>query len=88
MLSCGLLQLPRHVIDMPLQGQDLLNIILLLLLVLSDLEGCTADLLLGVLYLCVKVLILGTHSLDCVLQALNLKTGVPIVSQDVLFFDL
>ena len=79
-LSRGLLELPCHMINMSFQGQDLLNIILFLLLVFRDLEGCTSDLFLGVLYLGVKVLVLGTHSLDRVLEALDLETRVPVVS--------
>ena len=71
-LPRGLLKLPCHVIDVPLQSQDLLDIVLFLLLVLSDLEGGATDLLLGVLYLSVQVLVLGTHRLHSVLKALNL----------------
>jgi len=51
-------------INMPFQGQDLLNVILFLLLIFRELEGCTSDLFLGVLYLGVKVLVLGADGLD------------------------
>lgn len=60
-------------IDVPLQGEDLLNVILFLLLVLLELERSASDFLLRVLDLREEVLILDRDSLDSVLKSFNLE---------------
>lgn len=60
-------------IDVPLQGEDLLNVILFLLLILLELERGTSDFLLRVLDLREEVLILDRDSLDSVLKSFNLE---------------
>ena len=75
-------------VNVPLQGQNLLHIVFFLLLVLLQLERGTSDFLLGVLDLGEEVLVLNRNSLDCMLKPFHLKTRIPIVRQDVLFFNL
>lgn len=74
-------------VDVPLQGEDLLDVILLLLLVLLNLEGCTADLFLSVLHLRVKLLVFIRDCFYSVLESLNLEAGVSVVCKNVLLFN-
>ena len=74
-------------VDVALQGQDLLNVVLLLLLVLSDREACTSYFLLRYLHLREKVLVLATDRLHGMLETFHLLTGVPVVGEDVLLLD-
>ena len=84
----GILKLSSDVVDVPLESQDLLYVILFFLLMLLDCKGSTANFFLGILHLRVQILVLSTDSLDGVLEALNLKAGVAVVSQNVFFLDL
>ena len=84
----GILKLSSDVVDVPLESQDLLYIILFFLLMLLDCKGSTSNFLLGILHLRVQILVLSTDSLDGVLEALNLKAGVAVVSQNVFFLNL
>ena len=77
-----------YVVDVALEGQDLLDVVLLLLLILSDLERCPADFFLRRLHLREKVFVLSADCFNGVLEALDLLASVAIVGQDVLFLDL
>ena len=74
-------------VNVALQGKDFLDVVLLLLLILSDLERCPADLFLRRLHLREQVFVLSADRFDSVLEALDLLASVAIVGQDVLFFD-
>ena len=73
---------------MSFKGQNLLDIVLFLLLMLSYGKTCTTNLLLGRLNLCEEVLILPTDSFNSMLKALDLLTSIPIVSKDILLLNL
>ena len=75
-------------VDVPLQGQDLLHVVFFLLLVLLDLERGPTHFFLRVLHLAVKFSIFRRDSLDSVFETFNLQARVSVVSQDVFFFDL
>jgi len=72
---------------MALQSHDLLDVVLFLLLVLSDSKARPAHFLLGVLNLREEIFVLTTDRFDGVVETLDLLAGISIVSQDVLFLD-
>ena len=83
----GFFELAGDVVDVALQGEDLLHVVLLLLLVLRDHERRAAHFLLSVLHLVIEVFVLGADCLDSVLETLNLEAGVAVIGKDVLFLD-
>lgn len=69
------------------EGQDLLDVVFFLLLVLSEEERCPSDLLLSALDLVEKFFVLLADRLNGVLQAFDLNASVSVVSQDVFLFN-
>lgn len=83
-LFVGLFQVVGNVINMSLKSQDFLNEVFLALLHLGDLIRGTADILLGVLKLRVEIAVLSGNLFNRRLEPLDLKTGVSIISEDIL----
>ena len=80
-------KLPRDMINMSFQRQNLLHIVLLLLLVFSESKRGSTNFFFSHLNLIKQFLVLTAERLNSMLKALNLQVGVSVVGQDVLLFD-
>lgn len=80
----GHLQLVSEVVNVPLQGFDLGDIVVLLLLEFFNCESGPGHVFLKVEALLVQVVVLLLHGLDCLLVPLVLGAEVSVILKDVL----